>query len=345
MSIAPRSLACLLLLAACGAPDSAPAPTPAAEAPAADGSSVGKGLAGLFGRKEHEWRFDFKEPGAGPRAPVTAALHSEVGLFRVADAEALTERLGLRCGDTSIRATMEGRRKVERKRLEEARARGEDAVSAASWLDHKSKREANPQVRYSCPKTRSEQLTDRPRPPSEGRLLFVFDSAEHPLRHVSYQRTSKDAAPAITDYQDAVAYYTGVYGPPTRTPGRELPQPDAKGGVEIPVATNFETEWAYSDLLVKVTLLRYANLITVGERVEVPPGIRPDAPRLGKPAPADAAAPAPATAPAGGPSPSPAAASSASGAAAPTPAAPATAPAGAAPAPAREPAAAGAAAP
>jgi len=265
MFMCPRSLALasVLGLAACGAAET----TPAAPAPVVEpaGGKLGQGLGGLFGRKEQEWRFEFKDPKPGPRAPVTAALHSEVGLHRVADAEALAARLGLTCSDTSIRATMEGRRKAERKR------------------------EANPQVRYSGPKTRSEQLGDRPRPPSEGRLLFVFDSAEHPLRHVSYQRTSKDAAPALADYEDAVAHYTRVYGPPTRTPTRELPRPDAGGLVEIPVATNFETEWAFSDLLVKVSLLRYASLVTVGERVEVPPGIRPDAPRLGKPAPADTA--------------------------------------------------------
>ncbi|MCY1057812.1 hypothetical protein [Nannocystis sp. SCPEA4] len=320
MVIHPRNLAlaCVLGLAACGATE----PTPGAPAPAAGPApgAPGGGFAGLFGPKEQEWRFEFKEPKPGPRAPVTAAMHSEVGLHRVADVEALAARLDLGCSDTSIRATMEGRRKAERKRIEEARARGEDAVTSASLLDRKSKREANPQVRYSCPKTRSEQLTDRPRPPSEGRLLFVFDSAEHPLRHVSYQRTSKDPAPALADYQDAVAFYTGVYGPPSRTPSRELPAPDADGAVEIPVATNFETEWAFSDLLVKVSLLRYASLITVGERVEVPPGIRPDAPRLGKPAPADAAGDGGAPRPAGdGPANKPASE-------APAPAAPAPAP-------------------
>lgn len=305
-------------VAACPTP---PAPTPTAEQPPATGK-VGEGLAGLFGRKPAEWKFDFKEPGPGPRAPVTAAIFSELGLTTVAEAEALTARLGLKCGDTSIRATMDERRKAERKRIEDARARGEDAVTAASWLDHRSRREANPQVRYSCPKTRSDQLSDRPRPPSEGRLLFVFDSAEHPLRHVSYQRTTKDAAAAVADYRDAVSFYTGVYGPPTRTPARELPAAGPGGAIELPVATNFETEWAFSDLLVKVSILRYANLITVGERVEVPPGIRPDAPRLGKPAPAAAA---PATSPGGSPSDAPAPASSDR---APPPAAPAAGPAG-----------------
>ncbi|WAS89586.1 hypothetical protein [Nannocystis punicea] len=318
------ALACLLGLAACGAGEAPPAPAPAAADPVA--GQAGPGLASLFGRKNPEWRFDFKDPKPGPRAPVTAAMHTEVGLHRVADAEALAARLGLTCSDTSIRATMEGRRKTERKRIEEARARGEDAVTAASWLDRKSKREANPQVRFSCPKTRSEQLTDRPRPSSEGRLLFVFDSAEHPLRHVSYQRTAKDPAPALADYNDAVAHYTRVYGPPTRTPTRELPAPDAGGAIDIPVATNFETEWAFSDLLVKVSLLRYASLITVGERVEVPPGIRPDAPRLGKPAPADAAAPATSPTPGARPAaPAPLAAGQSAAAKAPPAVAPAAA--------------------
>ncbi|MDC0722965.1 hypothetical protein [Nannocystis bainbridge] len=315
-------LACVLGLAACGAGEQRP--EPAAEPTQPTATATGSGLAGLFARREQEWRFEFKDPRPGPRAPVTVAMHTDVGRHHVADAEALAARLGLACGDTSIRASMEGRRKVERKRLEDARARGEDAVTAASWLDRKSKREANPQVRFSCPKTRSEQLTDRPRPRSEGRLLFVFDSVDHPLRHVSYQRTAKDPAPALADYEDAVAHYTRVYGPPTRVPSRELPAPGPDGAVDIPVATNFETEWAFSDLLVKVSLLRYASLITVGERVEVPPGIRPDAPQLGKPAPADAADPpaTPMTSPA-----TPLAAGQSAAAASPPPVAP-SAPAG-----------------
>ena len=312
---APRLAALALGLAvpslAC---NSAPAPSAAqepakAEAPTKDGAAAGGGLKGLFGRKDVEWKFDFKDPPPGPRAPVTGAMLVELGLSRVADVTALTDRLGLKCGDTSIRGMMEERRKVERKRIEDAKARGEDAVTAASWLNYKSKREANPQVRYSCPKTDSTALTDRVRPPSNGRILFVFDSDKHPLRHVSYQRTYKgsEAAAALADYQDAVAYYTKVYGPPAKVPSRELPTPAADGTVEIPPTVNFDAEWNYSDLTVKVGLLRYADLITVAERVEVPHGIRPDAPRDGKTAPPPSpaapspAAPAPAT-----PAPSPA---------------------------------------
>lgn len=294
---APRLAALALVLAACGK-----TPEPAAQAQpqpeAAPAAGDGKGWGGLFGRaKDPEWKFDFKDPPPGPRAPVTRAFHLELGQATFADAEALTQRLGLTCGDTSIRAMMDQRRVAERKRIDEAKARGEDAVTAASWLNRKSKREANPQVRYSCVKTDSAALGDRPRPPTSGRLLLVFDSAEHPLRHASFQRTGKDARAALLDFEDAVAYYTSVYGPAHKAPTKELPKPDANGVVDLPVATNFEHEWNYSDLTVRVGILRYADLITVGERIEVPHGIRPDAPRLGKtPAPA-APPPAPAPAP------------------------------------------------
>lgn len=302
---APRLAVLALVLAAC-----AQKPEPDAQAQpqeAAPADSAGKDWGSVFGRgKDPEWKFDFKDPPPGARAPVTRAFHLELGQAMFPDAEALTKRLGLVCGDTSIRAMMDARRVAERKRIDEAKARGEDAVTAASWLNRKSKREANPQIRYSCVKTDSDKLGDRVRPPTQGRLLFVFDSAEHPLRHASFQRTGKDTRAAILDYEDAVAYYTGVYGPAHKTPDRELPKPDAQGAVELPPATNFEHEWNYSDLTIRVGILRFNDMITVGERVEVPHGIRPDAPRLGKtdappapppapPAAAPADAPAPAT--------------------------------------------------
>ena len=301
--LARRIPLALLLSLAC---NRVPEPQQAQAEPegAKEDKAADKGKAGFdwFRRKEPEWSFDFKDPPPGKRAPVTAAFLAELGLSRVADAHAISERLAIQCGDTSVRAMMEDRRKAERKRIDEARARGEDAVTAASWLDRRSKRESNPQVRYSCPQVESTQLTDRPRPASKGRLLYVFDSEAHPLRHASYQRTHKDQVAAVADLQDAVAYYTKVYGEPTKRPSRELPGP----GGELPTAFNFETTWEFSDLAVKVGLLRYGDLITVGERVEVPHGIRPDAPRDGKPAPATPAAPAPGSAPAPAPAAPPA---------------------------------------
>jgi hypothetical protein len=301
---ARRLAALALVLAACAQkPESDAQAQPQPEgAPAAE---PGKDWGSLFGRgKEPEWKFDFKDPPAGERAPVTRAFHLELGQAKFPDAEALTRRLGLVCGDTSIRAMMDARRVAERKRIEEAKARGEDAVTAASWLNRKSKREANPQIRYSCVKTDSAALGDRVRPPTQGRLLFVFDSADYPLRHASYQRTGKDTRAAILDFDDAVAYYTGVYGPAHKTPDRELPRPDDRGVVELPPATNYEYEWNYADLTVRVGILRFNDMITVGERIEVPHGIRPDAPRLGKSTPDAAITPpaAPSTPPPAAPS-------------------------------------------
>jgi hypothetical protein len=218
---------------------------------------------------------------------------------------------------------MDRRRDTEKAKVADAKARGEDAVTAASWVNRRSKREANPQLRFSCPKIASDQLGDRPRAPASGRLLYVFDDATYPLRHASYQRTHKDHAAALLDFQDTVAAMTRVYGPPGKTPKTELPQPDTDGKLEFPNATNFEIAWDYADLAVRVNVLRYGDLVTVGERVEVPHGIRPDAPKPAEGSPAAAAAlTAPATTPATAATPAPATAATTAPATAATPAAP-----------------------
>jgi len=226
------------------------------------------------------WTFDFKDPGPGPRAPTTAAFNAVVGVSMFADVEALVTRRGFKCADTSVRAMMDRRREAERAKVAEAKARGEDAVTAASWVSKRSKREANPQLRFSCPTITADQIGDRTRPPASGRLLYVFDDAIYPLRHASYQRTHKDHAAALLDFQDTVAALTAVYGPPGSLPKTALPQPDKDGKLEFPNATNFEIAWDYADLTVRANVLRYGDLITVGERLEVPHGVRPDAPGL-----------------------------------------------------------------
>lgn len=265
---------------------SEPTPTDATPSPAAGDtpSSDANPLAGLAkllpAYKPPEWSYDFKDPGPGPRAPVTLAFETEIGSSMYADVEALVAAHQLKCADTSIRAMMDKRRQAEKARIADAKARGEDAVTAASWVDKRSKREANPQLRFSCPKVTSDQLQDRPRVASSGRLLYVFDDDTYPLRHASFQRTHKDQALALKDFEDTVAYLTGVYGPPTKTFKSELPRPDATGKVEFPTAMNFETSWEFADLLARVNVLRYGDLVTIGERVEVPHGTRPDAPRF-----------------------------------------------------------------
>ena len=306
-SIGSAGIVALTLLA-CSAP-TPETPPPAVDSPAADKPGAAdplSGISSLWGNKPPpEWKFEFKDPGPGPRAPVTVAFEAEIGSSMFPEVEALVARRGLKCADTSVRAMRDKRRETETARLADAKARGEDAVTAASWVNKRSKREANPQLRFSCPKVTSDQLVDRPRVPSSGRLLYVFDDAIYPLRHTSYQRTHKDQAVALKDFEDTVAYLTRVYGPPTKTYKTELPKPDKDGKVEFPTAMNFETSWEYADLLARVNVLRYGDLVTIGERVEVPHGLRPDAPRFvdgkllpAKPMPASAATTPPATPPA-----------------------------------------------
>lgn len=267
------ALACAALLA-CQAPASTP--TPAPEAPAKIEEAPAKGP-----KDAGDWSFEFKDPPPGPRAPTYTAFGANVGFSKFDDIAKLVETLGLDCGDTSIRAMMDRRRTAELKRIDEAKARGEDAVTAASWVNRRSKREANPQVRFSCPKIPSEKVTDRTRMPSVGRLLYVFDSVDYPLRHASFQRTHQDQAAALADFKETLAALTKIYGEPTKKLSNELPLPDQTGAVDFPSAVNFEVSWEYADLVVRTNVLRYGKLVTVGERVEVPHGIRPDAPGVG----------------------------------------------------------------
>lgn len=245
-----------------------------------------------------EWAFEFKDPPAGPRAPTYNAFNVQLGTSKYDDVSALVGKLGLDCGDTSIRAMMDRRRDKEQKRMDEAKQNGEDAVTSASWMNRRSKREANPQVRFSCPKISAGQVGDRARLASNGRLLYVFDSVDYPVRHASYQRTHQDHAAALKDFQDTVAALTKIYGPPTKPATGELPTPDKDGKVEFPSAINYDVSWEWSDLLVRTNILRYGKLVTVGERVEVPHGLRPDAPRFGAGAKPPEPLPTPTPAPA-----------------------------------------------
>ncbi|MCA9657787.1 MAG: hypothetical protein KC486_05545 [Myxococcales bacterium] len=256
------------------------------QAPAADASAAeakadtkAKGKSGkLF--DDIASPLEFRDPEPGPRAPDSAAFGAVIGATSYAEIQKLTEARDLHCKDTSVRAMMDAKRAAERKKQEEE---GADAVSSASWMNKKSKREKNPQVRFACPKVTSELFTDRERPRSRGRLLYVFDSEELPLRHASYQRSHHNHDAAIADYRDAVAAATAIYGEPTESRG-EIPEAGADGKIDFPQGRSLETRWDFSDLTVRVTAIHFGRKVTVGERVEVPHGVRPDAPTMGKPA-------------------------------------------------------------
>ncbi len=289
------ALALIVPVAACqpttpGEPEVEREAASSSDAPAA-GDSKSPGVLGRWlggGAEEEETKLEFAEPAPGPRSPTAKAFHVDIGTTSYEDVQRITKQHGFVCEDTSIRAKM---KKWREAKMAEAEARGEDAVTSASWTK-KSKREKNPQVRYACQKVLSTRIGDRERPMSAGRLLYVFDSETLPARHASYQRIHKNQARALEDLSEVVEHMKSVYGEPTAV-REKLPTPAEDGTVEFPLLKNIEFEWRYSDLLVKIHAVRLGGeKITIGERIEVPIGVRPDAPALARSDVRPASAPA-----------------------------------------------------
>jgi hypothetical protein len=243
-------------------------------------------------RRMHEAALDaryipsYREPGPGRRAPSSDAFGLRVGGSTLTEVQAQLARMGLQCPDTSIRALMARSRADRMREIEERKRQGQpvDDISRASSLRRRSPMEHNPQVRLSCENVVSTRLTDRPRPISTGRLLFVFDNAERPLRHASFARTLGDPASGRSEVAAAVAAYTARFGRPTRTPPAE-PAAPAPGSPPqpagaLPWLAPVDYEWTFADLTVRVSALNFGGGrgTTLTELIEVPLPIRPDAP-------------------------------------------------------------------
>ena len=210
----------------------------------------------------------FSEPPAGPRAPRSEGLGARVGRSTLADVEAAVKARGIACKDTSARALMKEMRAQKAKE-------GVDATSSAS-AKKTSPMERNPQVRLSCEETEASKLGDRARPAGVGRLLYVFDSPSHPLRHVSYRRVHADHAAARADLLDAIAAMKSAYGEPAATSGALPPE-----GGEFGKYEPYKVEWIWTDVRVTVSALSYGERgVDVYEAVEVPWPVRSDAPVL-----------------------------------------------------------------
>lgn len=220
---------------------------------------------------------DFEELGSGPRAPATALFGLEVGKSTFADVQALEARAKLSCKDTSARALMKQMRAMKKKEREEKAAQGieVDATSSAS-SKKKSPMEKNPQVRYSCEDTEAAQLTDRARG-GKGRVLFVLDSPEHPVRHASFRRNHLLPDSAWRDATDTLAALTKVYGEPTSV---QRPIPDAPSPNVFPLYVQSRYAWEYADLKVMLDVMGTPRGINVHEAIEVPWPVRSDAPTL-----------------------------------------------------------------
>lgn len=237
----------------------------------------------MYGGGEADELPTFIEPAAGPRAPVSTGIGVTVGKSTLPEVEALVAAWGIPCEDTSARALMKKMRDKKQAEIAEKEARGEavDANAGASWMNKKSRRELNPQIRYACADVKAPQLKDRERPAAEGRLLFVFDSEDLPLRHVSFRRLQKEPLAAYHDFRAALDTMTAVYGAPHVETGK-IPVAEALAGAELfPKLVPIKREWNFSDIQVKVTVLNFgARGIDILESVEVPWPVRPDAPAL-----------------------------------------------------------------
>lgn len=223
---------------------------------------------------------EFSEPDltlpAAPRAPT---LGVEPGWTDRAAVEALITERGVTCADTSVRALMSRAREAKKEELAAMKARGEsvDGVSGASVVDRKSPRERNPQVRLSCLDVPADTLGDRQRPPAMGRWLFVLDSPELPLRHVSYRRMHPDRRAALADLDSAVAAAEAAFGEPAKAPAARPVSADGETP-DFPRYRPLTWEWRFRDLRVEVTALDFGRRgVDVLEAAEVPWPVRPDA--------------------------------------------------------------------
>jgi hypothetical protein len=206
------------------------------------------------------------------RTPNNEAFGVQIGEAKLEPLLADLQARGLACDDTGMRASMEKLREHKRKQL--AAAEDPDAVTGASILHRRSKKERNPQIRLSCELDSLTEL-EPGRPQMKGRALFVFDSPELPLRHASLRRTYHDSESAMLDLRESVARFEAIHGQPSTSRG-VIPKPG-----EAPIKPEpIRVQWRYGDLLVEVSATSFGKMISVDERVEVPWPVRPDAPVL-----------------------------------------------------------------
>lgn len=200
-----------------------------------------------------------------PRTPSRAAFGLQIGQGLDALQADLRAR-GIACDDTGVRASIDKLREHKRKELEQAQ--DPDAVTGASILHKRSKKESNPQIRLACELSSLTELeAERPRVP--GRALFVFDSPEHPLRHASLRRTYRTSEAAMLDVRESVARFEAIHGEPTSQQGIIALAGDAPDKPE-PI----RVQWRYADLFVEVSATSFGKLISVDERIEVPWPVR-----------------------------------------------------------------------
>jgi hypothetical protein len=180
----------------------------------------------------------------------------EIGRSTLAEVKGFVAERGFYCSDASMSKMMAAMK---------AKQPEVDAVSSAS-AKKRAARKTNPQVRLSCAAASAKKL-DAGLPDSTGRLLFVFDAPDAPLRSVSYQRTypNHDLAAGLADARGTLAHLGTSYGDAGLSQGGF----DAEPGFLAPVAR----EWRFEHLAVNLSAVRYPKSgLVISQDVSVPVG-------------------------------------------------------------------------
>ncbi len=211
-----------------------------------------------------------------PPTPNREGFGLLIGQSSAAEVRKRITAWGLTCADASPAVIAREARKARTAHAaaqHKAEGAKPDAVSSASAHSNKpSKYESIEQVRISCEQVTSAQLGDWSRASAQGRMLFVFDSQRHPVRHVSYQRTHRDQAHALGDMLKLLAHYRERLGQPNVI-RHELPE-RMDADYRFPLLSNVVREWQFGDFRVKLAaLLGSTGNVVIYENVEVPAGV------------------------------------------------------------------------
>jgi hypothetical protein len=211
----------------------------------------------------------------GPRAPPLSLVDARPGETLLPALQQRLAALGFACRDTSMRGLMrEGRAEAQRK-IEAAKEAGDDpaTVSGASRAGYYSKKEQNPQVQWTCENIDvvalgDATLTPAPASLASTSLIFVFDSADHPLRHVTVSRHFVSQRDAHEAYLAALSRRAAL-GAPTFSLGEPDLTPDQKIFARRRLVTR---EWRFADRTTTVTVMNLGPKkgIDVREVLEVP---------------------------------------------------------------------------
>lgn len=221
---------------------------------------------------------NFTEPNKKlPSPPDTRAFGLHLGFTSLTQGHTYLSRHKLVCKDTSIRAMMKAMRL---KKLAELKKKGADAVSGASILTYRSPKERNPQIRLSCAKADVSTLQlSQKRRAVKGRLLLIYDSKDHPLRHVSFAYNARHVD-ALGDLKQMLQSYRARFGVPHQSSGT-LPTLTHSVSPHAMLFKKYQIiryTWSFSTLRIQLKVMSLGRWVSVLEEVEIPWPVRPDAP-------------------------------------------------------------------